>query len=56
MFKMWSIFTIASAAEDDGAVLKFYLYSKHTNGSFICIELQINKSERKIILTTKAPH
>jgi hypothetical protein len=53
---MWRLFVMASADEDEGSILKFYMYSKHNRGGFICIEVQIDKKQKKLSLTTKACH
>jgi hypothetical protein len=54
LFKMWRLFVMASADEDNGAVLKFYMYTKHSRGGFVCIELQMDKKQKLLTLTTKA--
>lgn len=56
LFKMWRLFVMASADEEDGAILKFYMYAKHVRGGFICIEVQIDKKQKQLSLTTKACH
>jgi hypothetical protein len=53
---MWHLFTMASADEDNGKILKFYMYAKHNRGGSICTEVQINKMQKKLTLTTKACH
>ena len=32
------------------------MYAKHSKGGFICIEVQIDKTQQQITLTTKADH
>ncbi len=53
---MWRLYVMASADEDDGAILKFYMYAKHNRGGFICIQVQIDKKLKQLSLTTKARH
>lgn len=45
---------MASADEDDGAILKFYMYAKHARGGWVCIQVQIDKTQKILTLTTKA--
>ena len=56
LFKMWRLNVMASADDEDGNILKFYMYAKHNRGGFICIELQIDKKQKQISLMTKASH
>lgn len=56
LFKMWRLFVMASADEENGTVLKFYMYTKHTRGGFVCIEVQMDKKQKLLTLTTKAAH
>ena len=53
LFKMWRIYNMASAEEDN--VLKLYLYSKHKNGVVACFELTIERGRRSLVLTVKCP-
>jgi hypothetical protein len=55
LFKMWRLFVMASADEENGTVLKFYMFTKHTRGGFVCIEVQMDK-KKLLTLTTKAVH
>lgn len=43
---------MASASEEN--LLKFFIYGKHTSNRFIVLELNIDKNEKNIHLTTKA--
>lgn len=52
LFQMWGIQSIAS--EDIDKVLKFYLYSKHKVSGFICVELQIDKNKKKLVMLCKS--
>lgn len=35
-------------------MLKFFMYGKHTSGDLFCMELTIDKSEKKLTMLTKA--
>ena len=51
---MWLLYTMASASEDDDNLLKFFIYGKHISGRYLCLELNIDKTSRKITMITKA--
>jgi hypothetical protein len=55
LFKMWNLFCIATSSQDD-ELLKFFIYGKHVQGVVFCLELHINKIEKKIKINTKAPY
>ena len=55
LFKMWSITTMASSAEDEDQTLKFYFYTRDTrDNSYFCVEMHIDKSEHQMHLSIKA--
>jgi len=45
---------MASAAEDDEQLLKFFIYCRHVKGALFCLELNIEKRNKKIGIITKA--
>ena len=49
---MWHIFCIASA--EDSNVLKFFMYGKHINEQYICLQVEMDKGLKKFTLGTKA--
>lgn len=52
---MWYVNTMASAEEEDGNLLKFYLYARDVRSdSYFCVELHANKSEQSMTLSIKA--
>ena len=53
LFKMWHLYCMASATEDE--MLKFFIYGRHRGGQLMCLELNVDKGARKIGLLTKAP-
>lgn len=46
---------MASASEDDDQLLKFFIYGKHVQGVLFCLELNIDKNNKKVSFITKAP-
>jgi hypothetical protein len=46
---------MAAASEDDDQLLKFFIYARHEQGAMFCLELNINKANKKVNLITKAP-
>lgn len=44
---------MAAASEDDEQLLKFFIYTKHVGGSLFCLELNIDKINKKVVLITK---
>lgn len=55
LFKMWHLYCMAAASEDNEQLLKFFIYGRHRLGKLLCLELNIDKNEKKISLLTKAP-
>lgn len=51
---MWRIYAMASAEEENGKILKFYLYAKPAQDDFSCIELQFNKMDKSCTILTKS--
>lgn len=51
---MWHLYSMASASEDDDQLLKFFIYAKHIQGILFCLEFNVNKSDKKITIITKA--
>lgn len=46
---------MASSAEEDGNILKFYLYTKDTRtNNYFCLEMYINNGESALAISTKA--
>jgi hypothetical protein len=46
---------MASASEDEEQQLKFFIYAKHVKGQLFCLEFNVDKSNKKVSLLTKAP-
>lgn len=46
---------MASSEEENGSILKFYLYARDTrNGNYFCLEMYINNAESSLTISTKA--
>lgn len=46
---------MASASEDDEQLLKFFIFARHSKGVLLCMELNIDKVNKKVSFMTKAP-
>lgn len=46
---------MASASEDDDNLLKFFIYGRHVKGVLFCLELNVDKVNKKVSFITKAP-
>ena len=51
---MWHLHCIASAEDED--ILKFYMYGKHNNDQYVCLEVQMDKANKILTMGTKANH
>jgi hypothetical protein len=51
---MWHLYCIAASADDED-LLKFFIYGKHIKDIVFCLELHVDKVQKKISITTKAP-